>query len=63
MSKNSGGKKYDLEERTEQFAGDVAIVCNKLPKTISNSEHCKQVVRSSGSVGSNYVEANESFSN
>lgn len=51
-----------MEERTEQFAGDIAILCNRLPKTISNIEHAKQVVRSSGSVGSNYIEANESLS-
>ncbi len=62
MSENSNGKRYDLEERTEQFAGDVAIICNKLLKTISNNEHAKQIVRSSGSVGANYIEANESFS-
>ena len=30
-----------------------------LPKTISNIEDGKQLVRSSGSVGANYIEANE----
>jgi len=62
MAENPNEKRYDLEERTERFAGDVAILCNKLPKTVSNQEHCKQVVRSSGSVGANYIEANESLS-
>ena len=33
-----------------------------VPKTISNVEYCKQVIRSSGSVGANYIEANESLS-
>ena len=33
-----------------------------LPKTIINSEITKQVIRSSGSVGVNYIEANESLS-
>ena len=33
----------------------------RLPRTISNIEDVKQVVRSSGSVGANYIEANESL--
>ena len=35
----------------------------KIPRTIANNEDGKQVVRSSGSVGANYFEANESLSN
>jgi four helix bundle protein len=54
--------KYDLEERTYQFAKQVAIFCKKLPRTINNIEYLKQLIRSSGSVGANYIEANESFS-
>ncbi|OHA74472.1 MAG: four helix bundle protein, partial [Candidatus Wildermuthbacteria bacterium RIFCSPLOWO2_01_FULL_48_29] len=34
----------------------------KLTKTISNIEDGKQLIRSSGSVGANYIEANESLS-
>jgi four helix bundle protein len=33
-----------------------------LPKTIANAEIAKQVIRSSSSVGANYIEANESLS-
>ena len=55
-------KKYDLEERTLQFAIDCRLFLKKLPKTISNSEDGKQLVRSSGSVGANYIEANEALS-
>lgn len=55
-------KKYDLEERTLQFAIDCRLFLKKLPKTISNSEDGKQLVRSSGSVKANYIEANESLS-
>lgn len=54
-------KRYDLEERTFAFAKRVAEFCNKLPRTPSNIEYVKQVVRSSGSVGANYIEANESL--
>ncbi len=52
-------KPFDLEERTYLFAKDCRFYIQKLPKTISNIEDGKQVVRSSGSVGANYIEANE----
>jgi len=55
-------RRYDLEERTFDFAKQVAFYCKKLPKNIINIEYIKQVVRSSGSVGANYIEANESLS-
>lgn len=55
-------KPYDLEERTFQFAKEVRIFIKSLEKTIANIEDSKQVVRSSGSVGANYIEANESLS-
>jgi four helix bundle protein len=53
---------YDLEERTFQFAKEVRLFIKSLDKTISNFEDAKQVVRSSGSIGANYIEANESIS-
>jgi four helix bundle protein len=34
----------------------------KLPKTLANIEDGKQLIKSSGSVGANYIEANESLS-
>ena len=55
-------KPYDLEERTFQFAKRVTMFSKKLPRTVSNIEYSKQVVRSSGSVGANYIEANEALS-
>lgn len=33
-----------------------------LPRTVGNIEDGKQVIRSSGSVGANYIEANEALS-
>jgi len=53
--------KYDLEERTFQFAKDVRLFIKTLPKTIANIEDVKQLVKSSGSVGANYREANEAL--
>lgn len=55
-------KIYDLEERTFQFTKNVALFSKKIPRTISNIEYISQVVRSSGSIGANYIEANESLS-
>jgi four helix bundle protein len=52
---------YDLEERTFQFAKRIRVFIKKLPKTAANIEDGKQVIRSSGSVGANYIEANESL--
>jgi four helix bundle protein len=52
-------KPYDLEERTFLFAKDCRFYVQKLHKTTSNIEDSKQLVRSSGSVGANYIEANE----
>ncbi len=52
---------YDLEERTFQFAKAVRLFVKTLPKTIAGIEDGKQLIRSSGSVGANYIEANESL--
>lgn len=52
-------KPFDLEERTFLFAKDCRLYVRLLPKTISNMEDIKQLIRSSGSVGANYIEANE----
>jgi four helix bundle protein len=62
MSDSQHEKKYDLEQRSEIFAGDVAILCNGLPYSLSNIEYSRQLIRSSGSIGANYIEANEAFS-
>jgi len=51
--------KYDLEERTFQFAKACRLLVKSLKKTIENIEDGKQLIRSSGSVGANYIEANE----
>ena len=54
--------KYDLEERTMKFARRVRQFVKSLPRTISNREDIAQLIRSSGSIGANYIEANESLS-
>jgi four helix bundle protein len=62
MPESKNPKKYDLEDRTLKFAKQVRVFVVKLPRTASNIEDVKQLIRSSGSVGANYIEANESFS-
>jgi four helix bundle protein len=62
MTKNKNSKQYDLEDRTLEFAKRVRAFVKKLPKTIANKEDIRQLVRASGSVGANYIEANESLS-
>ncbi len=62
MSESDKSKTYDLEDRTFEFAKRVRAFVRKLPKDIPNIEDAKQVVRSSGSVGANYIEANEALS-
>ena len=54
-------KPYNLEERTFLFAKECRIYIRSLPKSISNIEDGKQLIRSSGSVGANYIEANENL--
>ena len=57
-----GAKRYDLEERTLQFAKDVRAFVKKFPRSIGNDADIRQLIRASGSVGANYIEANESLS-
>ena len=52
----------DLEERTLEFAKSVIRLCKKLPKDAVTIGPIRQVIRSSGSVGANYREANEKLS-
>ena len=61
MSHNENSKPYDLEERTFQFAKVSRAFVKQLPRTISNVEDAKQFIRASGSIGANYIEANEAI--
>lgn len=52
----------DLEDRTLEFTRRIVDLCNRIPRTPSSVEIVRQVVRSAGSVGANYREANEKLS-
>jgi len=61
MTEIQNPKRYDLEERTARFAERCRDYVGNLSKTSANAEYGKQLIRSSGSQASNYIEANESL--
>ena len=62
MSESGENRPYDLEERTFIFAKEVRRFVKKLERTLGNLEDARQLIRSSGSVAANYIEANEALS-
>ncbi|HBQ50528.1 hypothetical protein A3B42_00470 [Candidatus Daviesbacteria bacterium RIFCSPLOWO2_01_FULL_38_10] len=61
MNNDQKSKKFDLEERTLNFAKKIIDLVKILPKNSVNFEHISQIVRSSGSMGANYREANDAL--
>jgi len=59
MSKE--GITYDLEDRTTEFAKRVIRLCKAIPKNTINFPLIGQSVRSAGSIGANYREANDAL--
>lgn len=55
-------KEFDLEKRTFLFAQSVRSFVKSTPKIAFAQDDIKQLIRSSGSVGANYIEANEALS-
>ena len=62
MTETRKTRTYDLEERTFTFAAKTMRFVRGLPKNVTNVEVVRQLVRSAGSVGANYIEANEALS-
>src|SRR3954452_11671549 len=58
----NGSKPRDLEDRTFLFAESIRSFVKQLPRTISNTEDVRQLVRASGSVAANWIEADEALS-
>ena len=56
-----GAKPRDLEDRTFEFAQSVRTFVKQLPRTVSNIEDVR-LVRASGSVAANWIEADEALS-
>jgi len=59
---NKSNNKYDLEERTAVLGEDVIEFCRKLPQDAISRPIISQIVRSSTSIGANYMEANSASS-
>lgn len=60
---NDGSPKpRDLEERTFIFAQSIRTFVKELPQTLGNTEDARQLVRASGSVAANWIEADEALS-
>jgi four helix bundle protein len=59
---DDGAKPRDLEDRTFEFAQSVRAFVKQLPRTVSNTEDVRQLVRASGSVAANWIEADEALS-
>lgn len=53
--------KYNLEDRTLEFAKSIIRLCRQLQNEVVNQKLIDQIIRSSGSVGANYREANDSL--
>ncbi len=54
-------KPFHLQDRTQLFAQDIRQFLSKLPRHHLLAEDSKQLLRSSGSVGANYIEADEAL--
>ena len=51
------GRRFDIQERTFEFAVQVVKLVGRLPRTVAGIEISKQVVRSATSIGANVEEA------
>lgn len=52
---------FDLEDRTLEFAKRIIRMCKELPNNTVNFKLVDQIIRSAGSIGANYREANDSL--
>ena len=58
----TGKHEFDLKKRTLAFAKEVIKLCKQLPQRVITREIVGQLIRSNGSVGANYREANDALS-
>lgn len=62
MEKSQKTNKYrNLEDRTVDFAKRIIRLCKELPRERENNPLVSQIIRSAGSIGANYREANEAL--
>lgn len=58
MTENTNKTKYNLESRTAKFGEKCILLCKKITQDTITKPLISQLVRSSTSVGANYMEAN-----
>ncbi len=58
---NNQNSKFNLEDRTTEFAKRVIKLCRASPKDAVNNRLVGQIVGSAGSIGANYREANDAL--
>ncbi len=61
MINNQNVHKFDLEDRTLEFAKKIIDLLRILPRNNLNLEMTSQTIKSAGSVGANYREANDAL--
>jgi four helix bundle protein len=61
MTEGENSKRYDFEERALRFALRVRAFLKTLRRTVANQEDGRQLIKASGSIGANYIEANEAL--
>jgi len=52
-------KRFDLEPRTFLYGKKCIVLVMNMPKNLASIEVGRQLIWSGGSVGANYIEANE----
>ncbi len=57
-AKERDSENKDVENRVFEFANKIRIFVKKLKETTSNIEDVKQIINASGSIGANYIQAN-----
>ena len=62
MTESQNPKQYNLEERSFAFAESVRTYFKEHKPLFLEIDDAKQLIRSSGSVAANYIEANENLS-
>ena len=62
MELAQGRRRFDLQDRTLEFAARVRALVRALPGTLSNGEDGRQLIRACGSVGANCIEASNALS-
>jgi len=55
-------KRFDLEERTAKFGESIIVFCKRFIVDTISSSIINQLIRSSTSIGANYMEANGAVS-